>query len=557
MAHSSLVKRLAHILFFLSLQLTAVFRPLVAADWQGLVQPLGTENAPFLVDPSVLNASYGVGKGPWETGTMVTSITTTVPQFFVRFYNPTASVNPSNQEGGWVMRAGTVRGLTAEQVRDLFALPNPPTMMTLGVTNPGESLYTGIAGPIDGWGSGGGQQSQSNGGPYTTFFNGQAIMAPVLWYPALASTDNNRALGAYLVAHQPAPYSDMESVLNSLDVLCNPAGSYLFNSALASITPARFDNIATLGSRAVSLQSHAIDDRIDRTMLREAGSGIWGKGIKGLLRYPSEGFDGEVYGIVIGGDATISDNVRSGVSFGWMQGSLDWKESGGSARVDYYRFSAYSRVAIDQAFVQLQAGAGSSQGDTKRNLSVTTFYQRSPHGPTASPLSPLSRVADGSYGGWDANVDIRGGVVANAGPVKLLPSAGVGYLYQSRGSFTETGAGSLNLAVASAQSRTLLCHAELHLDRSIKLGGHRTLTPYMSVGWIYESRLDSRRVSASLNGWSDSFVTTLPDRRRHAIEGSAGVELAFDNNLRLDLCYSGMGEDDGVGGIALGVSLGL
>jgi hypothetical protein len=123
-----------------------------AADWRNLTQPIGSENTPFLVDPAVLNALYAVGKGPWELSTLVTSTRTTVPQFFIRFYNPTASSNASGQEGSWVMRASSVRGLNAQQIRALFALPNTPTMMTLGLSVPGESFYTGLAAPIDGWG---------------------------------------------------------------------------------------------------------------------------------------------------------------------------------------------------------------------------------------------------------------------------------------------------------------------------------------------------------------------------------------------------------------------
>jgi outer membrane autotransporter protein len=553
----SFLKSLKRLVLVLLLQVSAGSFPLAAADWQSLVQPVGTENDPFLNDPAVLNASYSAGKGPWAIGTPVTSIRTTVPQFFVRFYNPSAVVNPSGQEGGWVMRASTLRGLTASQIRDLFALPNTPTMMTLGLSTTGASFYTGLAAPIEGWGSGGGQQSQSFSGPYTTFFNGQAVMASVLWYPTMADTGNNRILGEYLVAHQPEPYSDMESVYNGLDVLYNPASSDQFNSALTSISAARFDGIATLGAFAVGLQNRAVDERIDRMLLREPSSGLWVRALRSQLRSSSEGFDGDVDGILVGVDKQLSRITRSGISLGWMQGSLDWQDGGGSARVDYCRLSAYSAVVIDNAFVQLHAGAGSTRGDTRRTVSIGTFYQRSAHGPTASPLASLSRIADGSYGGWDANIDLRGGIVASAGPLRIIPSAGLGYLFQSRGRFSETGAGSLNLDVGSAQSRTLLCHAGLRLDRAIRLEGRRTLTPYLSVGWTHENRLDGREVSASLNGWSDSFVTGVSRRASHYFDGAAGVDMGIGSNLAVHAAYSNLGIDDGNGGVVLGVGCGL
>ncbi|NTW52546.1 MAG: autotransporter outer membrane beta-barrel domain-containing protein [Chlorobiaceae bacterium] len=555
MCKPSLPRCLKLFVQLLLFQVATFSGPLLAADWQSLVQPLGTENTPFLYQPSLLNASYDPGKGPWESGTMVTSIRTTVPQFFVRFYNPSASLNPSGQEGGWVMRASTVRGLTAGQVRELFALPNIPTMMTLGLSTPGESFYTGVAAPIDGWGEGGGQQSQSSGGPYTTFFNAQALTSSVLYYPSMAGSENNRSIGAYLVAHQPEPYSDMELVYNSLDVLCNPASSDLFNSALASIAPARFDDIATLGTRALILQNQAINDRIDMLMLSDAASGFWVRGVKSSSRRSSEGFYGDLYGILAGGDAKLGASMRSGITFGWMHGTLDWLDGGGGARVGYCRLSAYTSVVVDNAFIQLHAGAGSTRGETTRNISVPTFYQRSAHGPADSPLSALSRVAGGSYGGWDADVDIRTGAVVHAGALKILPSAALGYLYQSRGGFTETGAGSLNLSVAPAQSRTLLCSAGLRIDREITLESRRTFTPYLSIRWMNTRRLDGRSVSASLNGWNDSFVTTLSRRDTRFLEGAAGIGMNVGNHLSINAACSYIGHGDGA--LALGLGYGL
>jgi len=509
-----------------------------AADWRSLTQPIGSENTPFLVDPAVLNASYLAGKGPWELSTLVTSTRTTVPQFFIRFYNPTASSNASGQEGSWVMRASSVRGLNARQIRTLFALPNTPSMMTLGLSVPGESFYTGLAAPIDGWGEGGGQQFQSSGTPYTIFFNGQFVTDAVLFYPVMASSANGRALGTYLVSHTPEPYSDMESVFNTLDVLCNPVSQELFNRALNTISPHRFDHLAVSGYHVVAIQNRAIDDRIDRLAASEPVSGLWAKAARTVQKYPASGFDGAINGMLIGFDKKSSEKWVSGFSLAWMQGTVDWYDGGGTADTDYYRAAAYSALYLDHAFLQAAVSAGSADGNTRRNINIGTFYLPSAHGPVLSPLTALSRTARATLQAWDADIALRSGVLLSAGPLKLIPGFGLGYLCQSRNGFTETGAGSLDLTVRAAHSQTLHCRADLMIKREFVLHNRHKITPYAVMDWAYAKRLDAQAVTASMNGWEESVTTSSSPSDSHFFNGTVGVEIAATKELFLHADYS-------------------
>jgi hypothetical protein len=76
----------------------------------------------------------------------------------VRVFNPTASTNASGMQGGWVMPRADVVGLTAPQLQQRFALPNPPTQIC-DVNAAGLPARVGIAGPNFG-GPGGGTQVQ-------------------------------------------------------------------------------------------------------------------------------------------------------------------------------------------------------------------------------------------------------------------------------------------------------------------------------------------------------------------------------------------------------------
>ena len=47
--------------FFLILTCTGCFSIADAADWRTLVQPVGTANDPYIIDPALLNALYSAG----------------------------------------------------------------------------------------------------------------------------------------------------------------------------------------------------------------------------------------------------------------------------------------------------------------------------------------------------------------------------------------------------------------------------------------------------------------------------------------------------------------
>ncbi|MEA5097520.1 MAG: hypothetical protein VB032_03170, partial [Burkholderiaceae bacterium] len=238
-----------------------------AADWRNLVQPIG---ALITVESaSTVNDRLG-GRPPFDAGTDVTTIRTVTPQYFVRFYNPTAAENPSNALGSWVMRSATVRGLTAAQVRDIFALPSMPTMMTMVLVPTGSNMYTGIAAPIDGWGAGGAQQSKLIGPPWVpagNFVNQQAIGDCILCYRVLAPDGNVNRVASYLDARIPAAYSDLESVYTNLDLLYYGPTASQFRQAINQVSPLRYGNLAADSVRANVLFNDMIDQRITTRML--------------------------------------------------------------------------------------------------------------------------------------------------------------------------------------------------------------------------------------------------------------------------------------------------
>ena len=113
----------------------------------------------------------GYSNPPYKLGTDVEIITITKKSKFVRVYDGEVS----GQFGGWLMNIDDIKGLTPEQIRDLYALPATPKYMTDVIIEPGTKIRTGIVNPLEGWGSGGARQYDLMGQRIGQFINERPI----------------------------------------------------------------------------------------------------------------------------------------------------------------------------------------------------------------------------------------------------------------------------------------------------------------------------------------------------------------------------------------------
>ncbi|MEW6516614.1 MAG: TadE family protein [candidate division FCPU426 bacterium] len=101
---------------------------------------------------------------PYAFNTEVKEIITGKEEKFVRVHGP------NNQASSWIMRKEDIKGLSARQIKDKYALPEIPTQISEVKVPKGTKMRTGIAGPQEGWGKGGGVQYElQNEIPDTNF----------------------------------------------------------------------------------------------------------------------------------------------------------------------------------------------------------------------------------------------------------------------------------------------------------------------------------------------------------------------------------------------------
>ena len=95
-------------------------------------------------------------KPPYKPGTEVKEIRLTEDTTFARVYDNLP--NGSSMQGGWIMNAEDIKGLTPLEIRDKYALPSIPKYVCDVELKAGTRIRMGIVNPIEGWGSGGATQ---------------------------------------------------------------------------------------------------------------------------------------------------------------------------------------------------------------------------------------------------------------------------------------------------------------------------------------------------------------------------------------------------------------
>jgi hypothetical protein len=96
----------------------------------------------------------GYTNPPYTPDTIVLEVQLKESTTFVRVYD---DVN-LYQKGGWIMKKEDILGLTAEQIKDKYALPTLPKYITDVNIPLNTKLRIGEANSLDGWGNGGGTQ---------------------------------------------------------------------------------------------------------------------------------------------------------------------------------------------------------------------------------------------------------------------------------------------------------------------------------------------------------------------------------------------------------------
>ncbi|MEC9413839.1 MAG: autotransporter domain-containing protein, partial [Pseudomonadota bacterium] len=236
----------------------------------------------------------------------------------------------------------------------------------------------------------------------------------------------------------------------------------------------------------------------------------------------ARGADYQTTGLALGFDVDWNDFVI-GVAGSYARTDVD--PYSGNSTIDSYQAAIYGSWQQDKLYVNASVGLGLHEVDASRTVIM------------GSSVS----TAKADYDSFDINSTIETGKdFALGADTTLTPFAGVSYLYNTRESFTEKGAGSANLKVDKENDESLQTSIGLRVSHNIQMKNNRVLTPVASIAYVHEHMDSVTEVDARFNGVpSSSFVVEGPDLDRHRLQLGLGISGELTSSTRLVLGYYG------------------
>ena len=470
---------------------------------------------------------------PFDNSTLITEIQPTETVHLVRLYN---TASGSTKGGAWLMFSQSVRGMTAAQLRDVFALPNvPDTIVSVDIpvspnidpqAGPKYGLWTGIAGPIwqPGyyWGKGGAIQvrviSDFNGThyfpdylyAYGNRYHEQPIGVQALLYEPMAGGGNAQSVAAYLDQFIPVTYSDMYDVYTDLDYLNwnNPAVNTqqdlytcYFRQALRSISPERYEALLFVAMRNGLLFGNAILEQHLHTVrcgesscddeCRSEPYGFWAYGVGEAGDYKPDhclpGFKYHTGGVVCCADWQPCNDLIVGVGLAGLFDSLKWHHGGGKAHGADVKLGAYVHYAPSRFFIDGIVSGGRRWTSARRSVVFNAI----------DSFAGLDRCARSHQKGYDLEVHVQSGVDIAGERCAMTPLARISYFLNKQKHFTECGADSLDLAVNGFRAGTLRAYIGSEFSRTYKTEC-ACVMPSIHAAWARDVATDNRVITSNL-----------------------------------------------------------
>ncbi len=358
-------------------------------------------------------------------------------------------------------------------------------------------------------------------------------------YQAVINTGNLPSVGSAAVLDNllvgTGASADMQGVL---DQFTNMSSIQEVADAVSQTLPLLTGSATPALGNALSGTNRVVQARLDGNRGLSSGDmaltdkHLWGKVYGSWYdqddRKGVSGFDGDSQGLILGMDGDVNERTKLGLAVGYTRTSLDSNSrvAPNSADIDSYQLVGYGSYALEDASeISFQADLGWSNTEGSRTI---TF------------VSP-TRVALSDYDSDSFHVGVGWGkTIENAQVGQLAPSVKLDYTYIESDSYTETGAGALNLSVDSNDVEALIVSADLkashELDETTSLEG--------VVGVGYDLINEQAVISSSYVGGGSSFVVRGLDPDPLIGRLGFGLNKQLDSGAELNVRYDLEGRED-------------
>ena len=352
----------------------------------------------------------------------------------------------------------------------------------------------------------------------------------VVLAPALASPTGN-ATGASIFGIVGLAGSDLLAVQNAVVALGNATA---INSALAQLSPNStnlaapwvagqttrlFEDIWT--ARAAEIQDVCCDatcasnqpnaNKAHKCKADEQRGTWWAKafGTRGEQDDVANlnGFDNKTYGVVLAYDKPINNQTRVGLGAGYARSTLDENHANGRTEIDSFQAMGYLHYAPGPWFVQGGLTAGVDRYDGSRQI-----------------IFPgVNRTAKSEYTGQQYTATVSAGKhFYFDNQVTVTPLVSLQASHLRVGSYTESGAGDVNLRVDSQSYNYLQSGLGVKVERVIQ-SGDSTYSPEAHVKWSHDFKSTTTTQDVAFTGGGANFNVRGVDQDRDIYNVGAGL----------------------------------
>ncbi|MDP3162044.1 MAG: autotransporter outer membrane beta-barrel domain-containing protein, partial [Reyranella sp.] len=229
--------------------------------------------------------------------------------------------------------------------------------------------------------------------------------------------------------------------------------------------------------------------------------GLWATGLAGFGSVAGNANAGTVTynagGAATGIDYRLSPNLLAGLGVGFASGNQWTNGFSGRGTTDSYQASLYTSFTQDGFWIDALAGYAYNDNRMTRQIAIAGLQPRTANGATGA--NQLLGQIESGY---------RLGLYAPAAAT-IAPFARLQGTTVMQNGFTETGAGSLNLSVASQTTNSLRSILGAELTAQVPTGVGRRIGLLFRLGWAHEFADTARPVTASFAGAPGSNFTVL------------------------------------------------
>ncbi len=347
-------------------------------------------------------------------------------------------------------------------------------------------------------------------------------------------TANQAAVGSMLNSVRNTATGDLSSVLAVIDALPTYGQTA---GALDQLAPRGSEATAGMGISGASFQTGNLSERLSDlrhgiggaslrglyfknwngppimladinpnpvNMLPSRGNERWGFFARGNAAYgdqkdrpDSTGYDFTGMGIIVGADYRFTGNFIAGLMVGLNNSRANVDNSGSKVKMDSYSLGAYGTYYKKNFYVDGSMSYGFANYDDTRRIVFPGLDRTASASPNGNQLT--------LYGGTGYDIRRNSWIIT--------PNISFQYTKLGIDSYTESGAGALNLDVDKQNTESLLGNTGVRASYIWKTD-KILLVPGIRASWGHEFSRDSQNVSSRLVQGSSPFSiqTASPDR---------------------------------------------